>query len=354
MVDRSYISPTARQSAWAVDLGRRVITQSGPRKSKRKGSRTQKRRGATRNNGIAKTISRLPAGFADGADVVMKFSDSYIVAQGATGGTASSLVFSMNSLFQCNVTASAGQPQYYSQYSAVYQKYVVTHSRIRWRLRQVNGGASVAGVSQGHIAALAALPAAVLYPGPSGASTATSVRSAAAQQYSKRHEFNVEEAAAADGTHQTQQSNARVEWVGSHSMGISKIEAEPVLRTAAYEALVGANPSRQPTWTFIFQDVLADTAFEGVFLMEVDIYYTTKFFDRVLISDSSYQTKKLKAAPVLPIGLWEEKKVSSPDSEPVSRPLSLDEDLVLVKRSDLPQTVMPAARPATLRSVSLK
>lgn len=317
------------------------------RKQKQRKSSPKGRGRVTRktSRGIAKTTSQIPAGFADEASVVMKFSDSYLVVQGATGGTASSLTFSMNSLFQCNITASAGQPQYYTQYSAVYQKYVVTHSRIRWRLRQVGGGTKLAGVTQGAFPTSSAMPVSVLYPGPSGASTASSVRSAAAQQYSRRHEYNVE--APAGSAIQAQQTNPRVEWIGSHSMGVSKIEGEPVLRTAAYEALVGANPSRQPTWTFILQDVLADSTFEGVFLMEVDIFYHALFFDRVLISDSSLM-KSLR------MEVAEEKK-----DPPPTLSLSVDDDLVLVNRRDLStlrQTVVaPVTTPKTkVKSISLK
>jgi hypothetical protein len=296
------------------------------------------------SRGIAKIVSHIPAGFADEAEVTLKFSDSYLVAQGATGGTASSLTFSMNSLFQCNVTAASGQPQYYTQYSAVYQKYVVTHSRIRWRLRQLGGGIKLAGVAQGAGPGSSAMPVSVLYPGPSGASTASSVRSAAAQQYSRRHEFNVE---AAGGVSQTgtQQGNARVEWVGSHSMGVSKIEGEPMLRTATYEALVSANPSRQPTWTFIFQDVLSDSAFEGVFLMEVDIYYAAKFFDRILASDSSCGPLRVVTASSA-----EEKKVPPPTLS-----WTEDDDLVLVNRQAVAAALsISSARAATSRSTSLK
>lgn len=309
-----------------LDLMIRVLFLM-PRNRKNKGRSPQKGRGRVtrKTNRASKLSSGRPtidtmkglAGFTDEVHATLKFSDSYILSFGLTGGSYQYVAFSLNGLSPCNLSTSSGQPQYFTQYSAVYQKYVVFRSRFRWRLKQLwclTSGGSGAGPTG------TAMPVCVIYPQPSGASAVSSIRAAAAQQYAKRHDFQIEEKATTSSPTDISiiSNNPRSEWIGSMVMDVAKLDGEPNLRTSLYESAVSTNPTNIPSWIIGFQDVLADSLYKGVFLFEVDLFYDVFFFDRKAVADSSLlglPAQLFTAGPVPPSpSSREEKKTEQKDS----------------------------------------
>jgi hypothetical protein len=130
-------------------------------------------------------------------------------------------------------------------------------------------------------------------PQQSNAVSPATVRAAAVQPYARRHEFQLETGTgtyAAEGV----QTNTKVEWIGSHSMTVAKLDGEPNIRNSTYECAVTSHPGAICYWEFAFQDILADATWEGNFLMEVDIVYACHFFDRMVVADSSLESQEVR------------------------------------------------------------
>lgn len=255
--------------------------------------------------------------YADAERVTLKYTDSYILAQGVTGGTLSSLSYKLNSLFQVNNTASAGTPQGVASLTAKFSRYMVMGSRIHWRMRGLFPGGTMGALGVvGHAPTNSMLVSAVLYPLQSGGSAPTTIVGCAVQKYaSKRFEWPRD--VITEGG-EASQLNARTVWAGRQSMTVKKLDADPDTRQAEYTAVFGADPSRLQYWVFSFQDVFADTAGKKAWFVEVEIEYDVYAFDRATVGDT------LMGAPIALLTMKsegkEEKSLASPTNSPVIVP----------------------------------
>lgn len=295
--------------------------------------RTRKsRQGLNPVSGSGGTTTRvLGAQFqADAERVTLRFVDVVTVTPGAAGGFYAQ-AYGLNTPRVPERTFFSGVAQGWSQYAARFKKYVCMGSSIRWAITHA-GDAGSNGVP---------VIRAVMAPITAGGGSISGYSDAAVQKYSKKWAFPTQ-AGSASAT-LTSSADPRNVWRGRHSMTVSKLEGEPVLRTAAFEALTTADPSVIDQWLFNWVDIYPTTAAASkpVMIFEVEIFYDCLFFERIEYGNT-FLVRAVTTEPA------EEKKAPPPDASPCA----LDGDLVLVKRSDLPRSV-PVARPAIMRPASL-
>lgn len=262
-----------------------------PPPKQRKRSRLPKkpRRAGRRKQARGPQITSVPGQqfYTDAERVRLKFSDSYMLVQGASAGTLSRLAYKVNSLFQVNFTASAGTPQGVASLTAKYQRYIVHGSRIHWRLRGLTPG-----FNAGSLGVLGSAPthsmmvSACLFPAQFGATLPTTIQGCAIQKYATpRFEWPLDVNSTSPDA-DTAQINPRTVWQGTKSMSVKKLDADPDVRQVEYTAAFGADPTRVLLWVFSFQDVLADTTGEKSWFVEVDVDYDIYAFDRVIVGDT--------------------------------------------------------------------
>lgn len=268
---------------------------------------------------------------ADSMKVKMEYADQYFLVQGASGGVMSALGYSLNSGVSCNLISSSGQPQGWTNLAAQYGQYVITGSKINWRIAQKPTaqtygtlGALGTAPTAGHVAFISAC----MYPKPSIASDATSVENMAVQPYaSKRHDFCLEWNTNSEAEDGYTEVSDRALWTGSNSMTVSKLDGEPDLRSDSYEATTSVEPTRLCQWVFGFQDVTADAAYEAVFFVQVQVCYDVLFFGRKLVNDSLARVVNLKPLKTkIPMISVRAKK-----SEEEKKPPAADDDFELVR-----------------------
>jgi len=319
-------------------------------RSKRKNKKLpSKGRGrVTRKTSRGPSVTTVPSSqfYSDGERATLKYTDSYMAVQAASGGTLSVLSYKLNSLFQVNQTASSGTPQGISILSGKFKKYIVHGSRIRWRIRFVQPGGNygslgVLGVQATH----SDLMSGVLYPLPSGAVSPTSIAAASVQKYaSKRHDWprdlpiNV-------GVYEPTQLNPAELWQGTAQMTAAKLDGAPDPLVQEYQAAFGADPSNLAVWLFNFQDVLADATAKGVWFIEVDLLYDVYAFDRVTVGDTLLDPDFPPVVQMPPAGSVSPRLASSlEDKEPASPPETVDR-YTLVEVKDLPSERKVVAPP---------
>jgi len=197
------------------------------------------------------------------------------------------LGYKINSLFHVNHTSGSGTPQGTSDLSAKFQKYLVEHCRISWRIRLLYGGGTFGSLGVlGAAPTTSALNSAVMYPLPTGATQATSVQGAAVQKYASKRFDWPRDRPYLTAVYEPEQLNPAFIWKGSHSVDVFKLDGAPLIDLTEYQAVFGADPTNLQYWIFNFQDVLADATYEGVWLAVIDLSYRVKAFDRVVLSDS--------------------------------------------------------------------
>jgi len=257
---------------------------------------------------------------ADSVYTTLKFSDSYLLVQGASAGALNTLSYKLNSLYKPNHTANTGQYQGIVPLSDQFMKAVVVSSHIRWRFRH-----TVAGINYGSLgltgtaATHSGFINAVLYPLPTAATAVTTLQQAAVQKYAtKRFDFPMELVGdfSAPVTSSEQINPAQV-WRGTHTMNVAKLDGQVSTSQAAYEHLFASgDPTDVQYWLFNFQDVLSDTTYEAVWYAEVDIIATVRFFDRVAETESAVQNtpSTLKMLAAKQFQRVEEKKESKESS----------------------------------------
>jgi len=314
---------------------------------KQKGKSSPKGRGrVTRKTSRGPQITQVPGRhfYADGERATLKYSDQYIITQGASGGAISYLQYAMNSLFHANVTAATGTPQGVAELVTKFLKYRVMGSRIHWRIRILQPGGTFGSLGVLGVQATGSdMMSAVMYPQQTGAAALTSVNAAAVQKYaSKRFDWNRDLPIKA-GVYEPYQINPATVWTGRAAMTVAKLDADPDPAQASYTAAFGANPTNLCLWNLVFQDVLADATAKGVWLSEVEVEYDVYAFDRIQVGDALRDT--LPRALVMGVNHEEKKDPLSellPVSEPISPSLSpfpaLKTDLdsyALVKRTTL-------------------
>jgi hypothetical protein len=283
-------------------------------KHNKKGKPSPKgKRSPNRKSGKIVTL-RVPGNAfdTDAERVTLKFTDQYLAVQGASGGSISSLLYGINTPKQPNRTSNTGVPQGWASMIAKFGKYVCHGSTINWRITR-----HAAGTSYGSLGTLGTTPThssiiqAVCYPAPFNTGSAVaSVRDAAAQKYaSVRYEWARETGSPTDVDNVGLEQNPRIVWKGSMAMSPSKIDGEPNLRMPTYEAAVGSDPTAVSLYAFVFQDVISDATYEGVFLTEVTMTYDVTFFERLAQDDA------LKISPIRPLRMAVLQKKQVPKEE---------------------------------------
>lgn len=260
-------------------------------RKKTKGKRKNPRRAGRRQQTRGPQVTKVPGGqfYADAERLEMKYADSYMLVQGATGGTLTRLVYKINSLFQVNQTAGAGSPQGTTSLTTKYQRYMVLGSRIHWRMRGLAPGGTYGSLGAlGVVPNTSMLVSACLFPAQAGAVLPTTMIGCADEKYaSQRFEWPRDIAVGAGSVlTEASQINPRTVWQGTKSMSVKKLDADPDPRQVEYTAAFGADPARLSLWVFSFQDVLADIAGEKPWLVEVELYYDVYAFDRVTVGDT--------------------------------------------------------------------
>lgn len=285
------------------------------KRKNKKGKSSPKGRGrATRKTKRAKQVTVVPGNSfeADAERVRLRYSDQYLVIQGASGGTLTNYPYKLNSLFNVNVNASAGTYQGTASLSAKFKKYLITGSRIRWQFRFMQPGGSY-----GALGALGVAPtnsglfAATMYPVPTAMSTSTTLVNAGVQKYAVKRFDWPRTVPVIALQYEPTQINPRETWSGRHSMSVAKLDGEPMIRQDAYEANFGADPARLQYWAFALQDLLADTTVKGVWLAEVDMEADVFAYERNNIGDV------VAAGPLCAI-------IASPQEEKAPAPSSPD------------------------------
>jgi hypothetical protein len=284
---------------------------SKPIKHNKKGKSSPKgKRSPNRKNGKIVTL-RVPGnGFdTDAERVTLKFTDQYLAVQGASGGAISSLLYGINTPRQPNRTSNTGVCQGWGSMTAKYGKYVCHGSTIKWRIvKHVPAQyGSLGGL--GNFATNSALVHAVCYPASSMAgSSIASVRNAAVQKYAApRYEWAKE----GNSPSSADELNPRILWQGSMAMTPSKIDGEPSIRMPSYEAAVGSDPSLISLYAFVFQDVLSDVTYEGVFMVEVNLTYDVTFYERIAQVDAL----RAEMGPPLRMSVPQKKQVPKEESK---------------------------------------
>lgn len=334
---------------------------------KKQGKSSPKGRGhvtrkTSRGSGIGKIASRdvVPSNrfVADEKRVRLRYTDQTLYAFSATGGAVNVLGYSLNGCNPVNFNTSSGSPQGWTLLSSEYSSYVVLNSSIRWRIVSQRGGAPYGSLGTlGANPAVSALVSATMYPRGSLSAGATSVKDASVQQYSVRR-FDFPPEIHSTGTPSLIDLNAqnpRNVWRGRHSMAVQKLDGEESIRQPPYEALVSANPTNYQRWYFVFQDTLADTTAEPVFLVEVDIEYDVLMFNRKLVTDALVGDGLLHAERFVSAdGLRDERKqrprVGAPEEKASSPTVTVERYTVdsvdAVAMSATPRP-LPAATPGT-------
>jgi hypothetical protein len=272
-------------------------------KHNKKGKPSPKgKRSPNRKNGKIQTL-RVPGNSfdTDAERVTLKYTDQYIAVQGASGGAVSSLVYGINTPRVPNRTSGSLAPQGWGSMIAKFSKYVCHGSTFKWRIVQ-----HVPGLGFGSLGSLGVVPTnsslvqAVCFANPSSNDAVASVRDGAVQKYaSPRYEWQVVGNGSQISTVSIE-TNPRVLWKGSMAMSASKIDGEPNLRSASYEAAVTADPTNGSQYVLLFQDVVADTTFKGVFFVEISMTYDVTFFDRFEQVDSLHVSLPLRAVCMSP------------------------------------------------------
>jgi hypothetical protein len=313
------------------------------RKNKRKSSPKGRGRVTRKTNrgsfnpistGAAVTVRVPSSGYQPEAErVTLRFVDILHLTAGAASGALVQQLYGLNTPRVPDRTGSTGTAQGWATLQSLYNNYVCYGSKVSWLMTQTTPGANPTGTMS--------VRAAVL-PAPDGGFGGSSlVADMSVQRFARRWAF--------PDVVQTNISNPLAgftnRWRGRHRMQVAKIEGEPNLRTSSYEATTTTDPSRVCYWGFFFQDVLGDGTAKPSMIIEVLIEYDVLFFNRKAIGNSFSPafTRHVVA---------EERK--APPQEASPRALDLEPDVVLVKRSDVPPSFVPAARATTTRSVSLK
>jgi len=291
-------------------------------------------------------VHRIPGNqfYTDAERATVKFTDQILLVQGASGGTLNSLLYKLNSVFQVNFNSSSGTPQGVAELSAKYYNYRVEHSRIHWRIRLMQPGATFGSLGVlGVAATTTAMFNAVAYPIQAHAAAPASITAAAVQKYAtKRYDwprvFGVPGAATPEST----VVNPAVIWRGRISMTPAKLDADPDPKQSSYTALFGADPSLLSYWALSFQDILADATAKGVWLAEVEVYQTVYCYGRKVIGDLLVASRPLSVLTMSPEPLRSEEKKefsppkATPRAAPQVQPLDVDAEpprgYVLVKR----------------------
>jgi hypothetical protein len=328
---------------------------SSPNK-KQKGKSSPKGRGrGTRKTkrGQKPQILRVPGSQfeTDGERCTVKYSDSFVLVQGASAGALSTLQYKLNSVFQVNATNATGTPQGVADLAIKYKKVIVESSRIHWRIRAMQAQGSFGSLGNlGTNPTNSGLISAVLVPTPSNYAAITSIATAAVQKYASRRHDWPRETPIASGIHSTELNPAML-WQGTHSMSSKKLDADPDPKQAGFVSNLGsADPSILQKWILSFQDVLADATYEAVWFVEVDLWYTIYCFDRAAVGDALVSQGPLRSIKTAVVGS-EEKKAPPPSASPIDSdsvdvsPLSIHsfpDGYELVKRKTL--TVLGARR----------
>lgn len=259
------------------------------RNKNKKGKSSPKGRGrVTRKTSRGPSITTVPSKnyYADGERVTLRFSDSYVATQGASGGALSTLIYKLNSLFQVNQTAGSGTPQGVTNLTGRFQRYIVHGSTIRWRIRFLQPGGTFGSLGVvGAAATTSDLMSAVLYPKTVGSTFLGSVAAAAVQKYASRRFDWPRDRPVIAGAYEPTQINPAEVWRGSARMSSAKLDANPDPKIAEYQAVFGADPANLQLWVFNFQDVVADATAKGVWFVEVDLSYDVYAFDRIAQGD---------------------------------------------------------------------
>jgi len=309
--------------AWYLATSSLDIDILMPRKrkagKKKKGGKSKSKKGrpgggktsALGGKKMTKTV--VPgSGFQSDVEIVkMRYTDELLFTFGASGGAVANLEYGVNTpLVPCR-TAGTETSQGWASQAAKYGKYVCTGSRIRWRITKLSAGGMYGSLgTMGVIATNSSLVHAVVYPVTSRGAPATSIRNAAVQKYASRR-FEWPYGNTTTSAESTQdQNNPRMTWRGSMAMSPSKLDGEPNLRSASYEANTNAEPSLICLYVIAFQDILLDTTYEGVFSVEIDIEYDVTFFDRLEFDNVLVQRPPLRTVRAPPISSSEKKEPS--------------------------------------------
>jgi len=281
-------------------------------KRNKKGKSSPKGRARpTRKSGTKPQVTRVPGSqfSADGERVTLKYTQEALLTQGASGGTLSNTSFKLNSVYQ--VDAAGGTPQGVAELSAKFKKVHVFGSTIRWQIRNMQGGGTYGSLGvKGAAPTNSALYAAVLYPLPSDGMASTSIAAASVQKYAaKRFDWPRERPVIA-GAYEPTQINPRETWSGTHKMTIQKLDANPVPQQDSYVSGFTSDPTHLAYWIFSFQDLLADAAAEGVWLLECDVWYDVYAFERIVVGDAFVRGPLREVRMTAP----EEKKMPPPKS----------------------------------------
>jgi hypothetical protein len=220
--------------------------------------------------------------------VTLKYTDQFLLVQGTAGSTVNSLIFKINSLFQVNLTATNGTPQGVAELQTKFARYRVVNSAIHWRIVGLQPGGSFGGSGTLGVAPTNSLMAAgVLYPLPRGGATSTTMISASVQKYAtKRFDWPIDVAVPSAATPAASVVNPRTVWKGSHSMAVSKLDADPDPKQTSYTAAFGADPTSIDYWVFAFADTLADSTGKKAYLAEIDMHQDVYAFDRIVVTDA--------------------------------------------------------------------
>jgi len=266
------------------------------RRKARKGGRCSKAKGATKRNNKAQ-ITKVPgSGFdSDVLKCTLRYTDQFIFVQAASGGAQSSIQYGLNTPRLPNRGSGTATAQGWFSTIAKYERYLCTGSKIRWNITLVPATATSSLMGAG--AFNVAVPVGVLAVNSTGSTGTGTVLVAAVQKYSsRRHDFPAIVSSANSESSGT--NNPRQTWKGSHSMSVSKIDGEPNLRQSQYEATVTADPTAIPLWSFQIQDVLLDTTYKGIFMVEVFIEYDCIFWERIQQNNSLEQSSVFRVAEV--------------------------------------------------------
>jgi hypothetical protein len=266
------------------------LAMSKSLKHNKKGKLSPKgKRSPNRKNGKKIQTLRVPGiGFdTDAERVTLRYSDEYLLVQGASGGALTQILYGINTPRLPNRQFGAATAQGWANSAAKYTSYVCTGSKFKWRITRHN-----AGSAYGSLGTLGTYPTnsvivhGVVFPESSAGQALISVNAASVQKYaSKRYEWSLENEGGST-SYSALEQNPRILWSGSMAMTPSKIDGEPMLRQSKYEALITADPTAVSNYVINLQDVLADTTFKGVFLVEVQMEYDVTFFGRMSQGDS--------------------------------------------------------------------
>jgi hypothetical protein len=215
----------------------------------------------------------------------VKYTDSFLLSQTASGGALGQLEYKLNSIYNVNIQSGSGVPQGYAELAAKYQKQQVMSSKIHWRIRAALPGATYGTLGPLGVAPTnSALFSAVMYPLQSGATPATTIQSAAVQKYATQR-FDWPRVTITSGI-AWEQANPAFTWKGTKSVSVAKLDADPDSKQAVFSNSFTGDPPNLQHWEFAFVDALADATAEGVWFCEVDIWYTLRAYDRIVVSDT--------------------------------------------------------------------